>query len=59
MDTCEKQQQHKDNTPRPLPSDRRVDSQTLLGQEGRVIIEHGEQQYLLRQTLAGKLILTK
>ncbi|KFC99155.1 putative cytoplasmic protein [Kluyvera ascorbata ATCC 33433] len=49
----------KDNSPRPLPSDRRIDSHTLLGQEGRVIIEHGEQQYLLRQTQAGKLILTK
>lgn len=59
MDTCEKQQPQTDNTPRPLPSDRRVDSQTLLGQEGRLIIEHGEHQYLLRQTQAGKLILTK
>lgn len=59
MDTCAELEHSKDNTPRPLPSDRRIDSQTLLGQEGRVIIEHGEQQYLLRQTQAGKLILTK
>ncbi|HHR0672847.1 TPA: hemin uptake protein HemP, partial [Klebsiella pneumoniae] len=27
--------------------------------EGRVVIEHGGQRYLLRQTHAGKLILTK
>lgn len=59
MDTCAEIENQKDNTPRPLSSDRRIDSQTLLGQEGRVIIEHGEQQYLLRQTQAGKLILTK
>lgn len=59
MDTCVKREPQKDNTPHPLPADRRIDSQTLLGQEGRLIIEHGEQQYLLRQTQAGKLILTK
>lgn len=40
-------------------SDRRINSQTLLGDEGRVVIEHKGQQYLLRQTQAGKLILTK
>ncbi|MGP3594160.1 hemin uptake protein HemP [Vagococcus sp. WN89Y] len=39
--------------------DRRISSQTLLGDDGRVVIEHNGQQYLLRQTLAGKLILTK
>ncbi|MGL5699747.1 MAG: hemin uptake protein HemP [Kluyvera sp.] len=59
MDTCAKQKPQTDNTPRPLSSDRRIDSQMLLGQEGRLIIQHGEQQYLLRQTQAGKLILTK
>lgn len=50
-----------DNKPRPAPdaSDRRIDSQALLGEEGRVVIEHNGQQYLLRQTHAGKLILTK
>lgn len=41
------------------PTDRRINSQTLLGEEGRVVIEHKGQQYLLRQTNAGKLILTK
>jgi len=40
-------------------ADRRISSKTLLGDEGRVIIEHDGQQYLLRQTHAGKLILTK
>ncbi|WP_219367063.1 hemin uptake protein HemP [Enterobacter chuandaensis] len=43
----------------PSPGDRRIDSKTLLGDEGRVIIEHDGQHYLLRQTHAGKLILTK
>lgn len=45
--------------PQPQPGDRRIDSKTLLGPEGRVIIEHDGQHYLLRQTHAGKLILTK
>lgn len=46
---------------RPLPENvpRHVDSKTLLGDEGRVVIVHEGQQYLLRQTQAGKLILTK
>ena len=43
----------------PAPAERRIDSKTLLGDEGRVIIEHDGQHYLLRQTNAGKLILTK
>lgn len=46
-------------SPIPQPTDRRVSSQSLLGKEGRVIIEHDGHQYLLRQTHAGKLILTK
>ena len=41
------------------PNERRIDSKSLLGKEGRVIIEHDGQLYLLRQTQAGKLILTK
>ncbi|HDR2890311.1 TPA: hemin uptake protein HemP [Enterobacter asburiae] len=45
--------------PSPAATDRRIDSKSLLGDEGRVIIEHDGQQYLLRQTHAGKLILTK
>ncbi|KOC87293.1 hemin uptake protein HemP [Winslowiella iniecta] len=38
---------------------RQVDSKLLLGSEGRVVILHQGQQYILRQTQAGKLILTK
>ena len=45
--------------PSPSPTDRRIDSKSLLGNEGRVIIEHDGQHYLLRQTHAVKLILTK
>ncbi|KAF1367786.1 hemin uptake protein HemP [Yokenella regensburgei] len=59
MDNTAILDKQKDNTPYPSPTDRRVSSATLLGQEGRVIIEHGGQEYLLRQTNAGKLILTK
>lgn len=48
----------KDTTPPSVaPNERRIDSKTLLGNEGRVIIDG--QHYLLRQTQAGKLILTK
>ncbi|MFY9997045.1 MAG: hemin uptake protein HemP [Leclercia sp.] len=52
---------HPEKTTQPAPgaTDRRIDSKQLLGPEGRVIIEHDGQHYLLRQTHAGKLILTK
>lgn len=43
----------------PASTERRIDSKSLLGDDGRVIIEHDGQHYLLRQTHAGKLILTK
>ncbi len=43
----------KDNAPYPIPTDRKINSRTLLGAEGRVVIEHGGQRYLLRQTHAG------
>ena len=36
-----------------------VDSQSLLGCNGKIIIYHHGEQYLLRQTKSGKLILTK
>ncbi|EPB2247738.1 hemin uptake protein HemP [Citrobacter youngae] len=50
----------KEKTPPSVtPDERRIDSKSLLGNEGRVIIEHDGQHYLLRQTQAGKLILTK
>ncbi|RXJ22384.1 hemin uptake protein HemP [Lelliottia nimipressuralis] len=51
--------EQEDTQPKPAPLERRIDSKTLLGDEGRVIIEHDGQHYLLRQTHAGKLILTK
>ncbi|KAA1050087.1 hemin uptake protein HemP [Pseudocitrobacter sp. 73] len=59
MDDNAEQVTVRDNTPRPQDNDRRVNSEALLGDEGRVVIEHEGQQYLLRQTQAGKLILTK
>jgi len=37
----------------------RIDSSALLGAAGRVVIEHHGQQYQLRETRFGKLILTK
>ena len=40
-------------------SDRLITSQALLGEQRRVVIEHNGQRYLLRETHAGKLILTK
>lgn len=42
-----------------LAEDRRISSKALLGDAARVVIEHQGQEYLLRQTHAGKLILTK
>ncbi|MCM7485643.1 hemin uptake protein HemP [Enterobacter kobei] len=50
---------NKHTAPAPASTDRRIHSKSLLGDEGRVIIEHDGQHYLLRQTNAGKLILTK
>jgi len=36
-----------------------VDSRALLGNQGKVIIEHDSMRYELRLTRQGKLILTK
>lgn len=51
------------NSPNTAPvnavSPRQIDSKILLGQEGRIVIVHEGQHYLLRQTQAGKLLLTK
>ena len=38
---------------------RRVDSSSLLGPRGEVLIHHRDQVYRLRVTAQGKLILTK
>ncbi|PXW42199.1 hemin uptake protein HemP [Klebsiella oxytoca] len=59
MDNTATAEKTKGNAPYPVSTDRQINSQTLLGSEGRVVIEHGGQRYLLRQTNAGKLILTK
>jgi len=40
-------------------NDRHITSQALLGEQRRIVIEHNGQRYLLRETHAGKLILTK
>ncbi|MBU4683399.1 hemin uptake protein HemP [Cedecea davisae] len=45
--------------PQTTTEPRQIDSKALLGADGRVVIVHEGQQYLLRQTQAGKLILTK
>jgi hemin uptake protein HemP len=36
----------------------RVDSAALLGERKRMVIRHGDREYLLRCTRRGKLILT-
>ncbi len=59
MDNTATAEKTKDNAPHPVPTDREISSRTLLGTEGRVVIEHDGQRYLLRQTHSGKLILTK
>ncbi|MCC5810559.1 MAG: hemin uptake protein HemP [Ectothiorhodospiraceae bacterium] len=38
---------------------RRVDSKSLLGNDNELIIAHGRDEYRLRLTRQGKLILTK
>ena len=48
--------QSQDRFPQPI---RRISSQTLLGPDGKLIIDHDGQEYLLRKTQAGKLLLTK
>lgn len=57
------------NPPKPQPAPppagaaqaqaRRIDSATLLGPQGEVLIQHQQQVYRLRVTSLGKLILTK
>ncbi|MGH8565086.1 MAG: hemin uptake protein HemP [Gammaproteobacteria bacterium] len=43
----------------PAPPKRRLASDDLLAGRDEVIIEHAGQEYHLRRTRAGKLILTK
>ncbi|NDO80902.1 hemin uptake protein hemP [Citrobacter sp. NCU1] len=49
----------KSSVPPLNDTERRISSQTLLGPQGKVIIDHDGQEYLLRKTHAGKLLLTK
>ena len=43
----------------PPKPQRRIDSDTLLGGERTLVIQHGGQDYTLRLTRLGKLLLTK
>jgi hemin uptake protein HemP len=43
----------------PAARPRSIDSATLLGPGGELLIHHQQQVYRLRQTAQGKLILTK
>jgi len=42
-----------------IASTRQVNSEALLGDRGTLAIQHQGECYILRQTRAGKLILTK
>jgi hemin uptake protein HemP len=46
-------------TSRPAASRPRIDSQALFGRESEIIIQHGDQEYRLRRTRNGRLILNK
>lgn len=50
---------HSDSSQGSDTTVRKIESKSLLGQDGQVVIVHAGQHYLLRQTQAGKLILTK
>jgi hemin uptake protein HemP len=45
--------------PRPAGTPRRLKVSDLMGGEREAILEHGGQDYRLRITASGKLILTK
>ncbi|MEO0429106.1 MAG: hemin uptake protein HemP [Pseudomonadota bacterium] len=54
------QNRHFDDRPAPVWSPgESVDSRQLLGTSNTVTIRHGQEAYTLRETRAGKLILTK
>ncbi len=46
-------------SPAPATTDRTVDSQALLQGRKTVSIDHNGEQYTLRVTASGKLLLTK
>ena len=37
----------------------RLNAKQLLGQEGKIILEYGTEEYMVRITRNGKLIMTK
>lgn len=45
--------------PKPRPVPRIINSADILGGDREVVIQHGTEQYRLRLTRAGKLILNK
>ena len=47
-----------DRQPQRRP-ERRIDSKTLLGGERTLVIQHQGEEYTLRLTRLGKLLLTK
>ena len=49
--TPETDANHKTASPQPI---RRITSQTLLGPDGKLIIDHDGQEYLLRKTQWGQ-----
>ncbi|HEM6628160.1 TPA: hemin uptake protein HemP [Citrobacter farmeri] len=60
MDNIESPRLKEQENAAPLPAPiRKISSQQLLGDDGKVIIDHDGQEYLLRRTQAGKLLLTK
>lgn len=59
MEHIESQPKERENAAPPPAPLRRINSRTLLGDEGKVIVDHNGQEYLLRETKAGKLLLTK
>ncbi|HCB2205065.1 TPA: hemin uptake protein HemP [Citrobacter farmeri] len=60
MDNIESPHLKEQENAAPPPAHiRKISSQQLLGDDGKVIIDHDGQEYLLRRTQAGKLLLTK
>lgn len=57
--TCNQQYSRCVVVTRATPTREKVASKDLLGQQGQLTIEHANEDYSLRITKSGKLILTK
>jgi hemin uptake protein HemP len=57
MTTTDPQPRNLDSAPVPRP--RRIPSERLMDGRREIIIEHGPDEYRLRITSSGKLLLTK